>query len=61
MKMISRMLVDGSGAVNLMLYSVFKEIGREDDKLMKTNLALNGMGGGVTPWKLGVSSPWSSP
>jgi hypothetical protein len=46
MKMISRMLVDGGGAVNLMLYSVFKEIGREDDKLMKTNLALNGMGGG---------------
>jgi hypothetical protein len=41
----SRMLVDGGVAVNLMSYSIFKKHGREDDKLMKTNLMLNGMGG----------------
>jgi hypothetical protein len=31
--------------VNLMLYSIFKKLRREDDELVKTNLMLNGMGG----------------
>jgi hypothetical protein len=53
------MLIDGGAAVNLMLYSIFKNLRREDDKLMKTNLRLNSVG--ATQWKLGVSSPWSSP
>jgi hypothetical protein len=44
-KPVSRMLVDGSAAINLMLYTVFKKLGREDDELMKTNLTLNGVGG----------------
>jgi hypothetical protein len=39
------MLVDGNAAINLMLYTVFKKLGREDDELMKTNLTLNGVGG----------------
>jgi hypothetical protein len=43
---ISRMLVDGSAAVNLIPYSIFKKLGREDDELVKTNLILNGVGGG---------------
>jgi hypothetical protein len=59
-KPTSRMLVDGDAAVNLMSYSVFKKLGREDDELVKANLTLNGMGGG-TRWRPGVSSPWSSP
>jgi hypothetical protein len=42
---ISRMLVDGGAAINLMPYSVFKKLGREDDELVKTNLTLNGVGG----------------
>jgi hypothetical protein len=42
---IYRMLVDGGAAVNLMPYSVFKKLGREDDELVKTNLTLNGVGG----------------
>jgi hypothetical protein len=42
---ISRMLVDSSTAINMMSYSVFKKLGKEDDKLVKTNLTLNGMGG----------------
>jgi hypothetical protein len=56
---ISQMLVDGGAAVNLMPYSVFKKLGREDDELIKTNLMLNGVG--ATQWSLETSSLWSSP
>jgi hypothetical protein len=42
---ISRMLIDGGVAVNLMPHSVFKKLGREDDELVKTNLTLNDVGG----------------
>jgi hypothetical protein len=56
---IFRMLVDGGAAVNLMLYSMFKKLGREDNELVKTNLTLNGMG--ATRWRLEALSPWSSP
>jgi hypothetical protein len=41
------MLVDGSAAVNLMTYSVLKKLGRKDDKYVKTNLTLNGVGGNL--------------
>jgi hypothetical protein len=58
-KLVSRMLIDGGAVVNLMSYSICKKHGREDDELVKTNLTLNGMG--ATRWRLGVSSPWSSP
>jgi hypothetical protein len=44
-RLISRMLVDGGAAINLMSYSIFKKLGREDDKLVKTILMLNGVGG----------------
>jgi hypothetical protein len=54
------MLIDGGATVNLMSYSIFKKLGREDDELVKANLALNGVGGG-TRWKPKVSSQWSSP
>jgi hypothetical protein len=52
---ISRMLMDGGAVINLMPYSVFKKLGRQDDELVKTNLTLNGMG--VTRWMLEASSP----
>jgi hypothetical protein len=58
-KPISRMLIDDDAAVNLMPYSVFKKLGREDNELVKTNLTLNGMG--ATRWRPEASSPWSSP
>jgi hypothetical protein len=45
-KSISRMLVDSGPAINLMSYSMFKKLGREDNELVKTNLTLNGVGGG---------------
>jgi hypothetical protein len=61
-KPISRMLIDDGTAVNLMSYSVFKKLGRDDNELKKTNLTLNVVGGGeATRWRPGVSSPWSSP
>jgi hypothetical protein len=44
-KPISRMLIDGGAAVNLMLYFIFKNLGWEDDELVKTNLRVNGVGG----------------
>jgi hypothetical protein len=60
-KPVSRMLVDHGAAINLMSYSIFKKLRREDDELMKTNLTLNGVRGGATRWRHGVSSPWSLP
>jgi hypothetical protein len=43
-KPISRMLIDGGAAVNLIPYAMLKKLGREDDELMKTNLMLNDVG-----------------
>jgi hypothetical protein len=43
-KPISRMLINGGAAINLMPHVVFKKLGREDDELMKTNLTLNNVG-----------------
>jgi hypothetical protein len=45
-KPISRMLIDGDTTINLMSYSVFKKLGREDDELVKTSRTLNGVWGG---------------
>jgi hypothetical protein len=53
---IFRMLIDGGAAVNLMSYSVFKKLGREDDELVKTNLMLNDVGGGNSMGARGVIS-----
>jgi hypothetical protein len=53
------MLIDRGAVVNLMSYSVFKKLKREDNELVKINLTLNGVG--ATRWSLEVSSPWSSP
>jgi hypothetical protein len=56
------MLVDSSAAVNLMSYTVFRKLGREDNELMKTNLMLNDVGGnpmetrGVISMELTVGS-----
>jgi hypothetical protein len=55
-KLVSRMLIDGDIAVNLMLHSIFMKLGREDDKLMKTNLTINGVGGGNLMEAQGVIS-----
>jgi hypothetical protein len=56
------MLVDDGAAVNLMSYSMFKKLGREDDELVKTTMTLNGVGGnsmearGVVSMELTIGS-----
>jgi hypothetical protein len=56
------MLVNGGAAVNLMPYSIFKKLGREDDELVMTNLTLNDVGGnpmearGVISMELNIGS-----
>jgi hypothetical protein len=45
-KPISRILVDGGAIVNLMLYSLFKKLGGSYEELIKTNMTVNGVGGG---------------
>jgi hypothetical protein len=47
--LVFRMLVDDGAAVNLMPYSMFQKLGREDNELMKTDLRLNDVGGGGQP------------
>jgi hypothetical protein len=39
-----------------MPYSIFKNLGREDDELVNTNLTLNGMGGNLMEAR-GLISP----
>jgi hypothetical protein len=58
-KLITRMLINDGAAINLISYAVFKNLGWEDDELMKTNLTFNSVG--ATRWRPEASSPWSSP
>jgi hypothetical protein len=61
-KPVSRMIINGDTAVNLIPCSIFKKLGREDDELVKTNLMLDGVGGnpmearGVISMELTVGS-----
>jgi hypothetical protein len=41
---IAKMLVDGGAAVNLMPYSSYRKLGKQDDELVKTNMTLSGVG-----------------
>nr|AAX96785.1 retrotransposon protein, putative, unclassified [Oryza sativa Japonica Group]ABA92547.1 retrotransposon protein, putative, unclassified [Oryza sativa Japonica Group] len=50
-KLVSRMLVNGGAAVNLMPYSLLKKLGHGDDELKKTNMILNGFNGEPTEAK----------
>jgi hypothetical protein len=40
---IAKMLVDGGAAVNLMPYSLYRKLGKQDDGLVKTNMMLIGV------------------
>jgi hypothetical protein len=55
-KPISRMLVDGGATVNLMSYSLFNKLGGSDEELIKTNMIVNGVGGGEPMGAKGVIS-----
>ena len=37
-KPVTRMLVDGGAIVNLILYSLYKKLGGQDEDLIKTNM-----------------------
>jgi hypothetical protein len=50
------MLVDGGAIVNLMSYSLFRELGGSDDELIKTNMTVSGVGGGEPMEAKGVIS-----
>jgi hypothetical protein len=41
---IAKMLVDGGATVNLMSYSLYRKLGKQDDELVKTNVTLSGVG-----------------
>jgi hypothetical protein len=50
------MLVDEGAIFNLMPYSLFKKLGGSDDELIKTNMTVNGVGGGEPMGAKGVIS-----
>jgi hypothetical protein len=53
---VSQMLVDGGAIINLMSYSFFKKMGKSDEELVKTNMMINGVGGGDPIGAKGVAS-----
>jgi hypothetical protein len=53
---ITKMLVDGGAAVNLMPYSLYKKLGKQDDELVKTNMTLSGVGTASSIKARGVTS-----
>jgi hypothetical protein len=53
---ISRMLFDGDAAVNLMSYSMFKKLGREDDELVKSMEARGVVSMGFTVGRKSLST-----
>ena len=50
------MLVDSGAIVNLMPYSLYKKFGGTDEKLIKTNMTVSGVGGGDPISAKGVAS-----
>jgi hypothetical protein len=54
--LIAKMLVDGGAAVNLMPYSLYRKLGKQDDELVKTNMTLSGVGNDSSIKARGVTS-----
>jgi hypothetical protein len=42
--LVAKMLVDGGATVNLMCYSLYRKLGKQDDELVKTNMTISGVG-----------------
>jgi hypothetical protein len=53
---IARMLVDVGTAVNSMPYSLYRKLGKKDDKLVKINMTLSGIGSDSSIKTKGVTS-----
>nr|AAN16330.1 putative polyprotein [Oryza sativa Japonica Group] len=50
-KPMSKMMVDGGAAVNLMPYAIFRKLGKNTDDLIKTNMILKDFGGNPSETK----------
>ncbi len=48
---MSKMMVDGGAAVNLMPYATFRKLGRNAEDLIKTNMVLKDFGGNPSETK----------
>jgi hypothetical protein len=53
---IAKMLVDGGAAINLMSYSLYRKLGKQNDELVKTNMTLSGVGTDSSIKAKGVTS-----
>jgi hypothetical protein len=53
---IAKMLVDGGAAINLMPYSLYRKLGKQDDEIVKTNMTLSGVGTDSSIKARGVTS-----
>jgi hypothetical protein len=53
---IAKMLVDGGAVVNLMPYSLYRKLGKQDNELVKTNMTLSGVGTDSSIKAKGVTS-----
>jgi hypothetical protein len=53
---IAKMLVDGGAAANLMPYSLYRKLGKQDDELVKTNMTLSDVGTDSSIKARGVTS-----
>jgi hypothetical protein len=54
--LIAKMLVDEGATVNLMPYSLYRKLGKQDDELVKTNMTLSGVGTDSSIKAKGVTS-----
>jgi hypothetical protein len=50
------MLIDRGAMINLFPYSLFKKMGKSDEKLIKTNITVNGVGASKSIEPKGVAS-----
>jgi hypothetical protein len=54
--LMARMLVDGRAAMNLMSYSLYRKLEKQDNELVKTNMTLSGIGSDSSIKAMGVTS-----
>ena len=48
---VSKILIDGGAAINIMLYVMYQKLGKEDQDLTKTDMMLKDFEGNVSPAK----------
>jgi hypothetical protein len=54
--LVHGMLVDSGAIVNVMPYPLYKKLGGTDDELVKTNMAITGVGGGTPILARGIAN-----